>query len=116
MIPCRKCNKKADAESFILSSVDRMMICPTCDRDGKKIKVEEKKEAQPQRPKGWDHEDDYLLIQARKKSIEKPQAAQIGDSNRYKMSCESCKYRFNYDRERRSPNFCPYCAAKVRHF
>ncbi len=124
---CKRCGRSADAETFVLDPVYKMMVCPLCVQERKKgtpqqaaapqrkgISVEEdvkEKKQAPERPKGWDAEDDLLEKLSRQK--EKVTGGYSEEGGHVKYRCMKCKFKFDYHPDKGFPLTCPYCGTKV---
>ncbi len=118
---CKNCGCEAPTDSFKLHYELRQMVCEKCFKNPKKEEpsVVLKKEA-PEKPPGWDAEDEYLEKATRmKKEQNQVQFARIPGTNNVKCTCFNCKYEFRYDPFRKQPRSCPYCDSdipKLREF
>lgn len=120
---CKRCGKSSPANQFVLDTVYRMMVCPSCVRERKdKILAakmqqerEKEKEQEPPRPPGWDAEDEYLDKLYKQREKIKVEFERI-DENRVKYTCPKCKYKFVYDTVKKYPDICPYCKCSILTF
>jgi DNA-directed RNA polymerase subunit RPC12/RpoP len=122
---CRRCGKTAPSNSFVLDPDYKLMVCPQCIKEKReaqrvrqeveKHKTEKQEQPKTDKPAGWDSEDEYLERQSKRKEETKISAERI-DSTKVKYTCQSCKYAFVYDTEKRHPKACPYCNAQVLPF
>ncbi len=118
---CKRCNKPAPVNQFVLDHVYRMMVCQNCVKERRtsenvqRALKEEKaqKEAQTSaRPPGWDAEDDYLeRSYAQKKRISGTVERLSDEKMRY--SCPVCRNSFIYNTVKKYPSSCPFCDAQV---
>ena len=117
---CRKCGRTAPASSFILDVEYKMMICPQCLKERrtkeqvyKELKEEKETETQePQKPVGWDKEDEYLERAFKQKEKQNKHYQRVGDG-KINYSCLKCKYKFIYDEDNKHPRTCPYCGTEI---
>ena len=119
-VPCKKCGKQADANSFILDLDCKMMVCAQCVKDGKKLNAKTAEEKQletaksakiPKAP-GWDAEDEYLEKMHSVKAKQKVAVEKI-DEESVRYQCPHCKYTFKYNILRQKPGNCPYCSSSI---
>ena len=119
-VVCKKCNRPAKADQFILDPVYKMMVCPSCvkdRRDTEMIAAKKKKtdaveqEQKKNKPKNWDAEDEYLE-KAQAKAAPKPKV-KIIDAEHVKYQCPSCTYKFKYNKVEKKPANCPYCGSGI---
>lgn len=117
---CKRCGKQADANSFILDLEYKMMVCPQCVKDRKKVNLENKEAKEtaetksvklPKAP-GWDAEDEYLEKMHSVKAKQKVAVEKI-DEESVKYQCPHCKYTFKYNIIRQKPGNCPYCSSSI---
>ncbi|MBU0979908.1 MAG: hypothetical protein KJ709_03815 [Nanoarchaeota archaeon] len=119
---CRRCGRDAPAEKFVLDHFYKLVVCPTCAREhdggvntaeaaGKAAKLPSK---QPgtlgAKPAGMARPAGQLDRQARpmERNIPKP-----GHESKIKLQCHKCRFKFNFNKERRAPRICPYCGTPV---
>jgi len=68
------------------------------------------KKVEPQKPLGWDKDDEYLeKISRMRKQEDQAQFEKIPGTDHVKCTCPHCKYTFRYDPFRKIPKTCPYC-------
>lgn len=108
---CRKCGGSYPADQFKLHYSFKMMVCPNCYTGKNDRKLEQKTIIlkEPQKPAGWDKDDEYLDKFIRQKKKEVPQFRKIPGSSQVECTCQKCKYSFKYDPFRKKPHNCPYC-------
>ena len=112
-VRCRKCGKPADASEMTLDNELRMMICRECVKDKRRKSgiIEEKK--QPEKPAGWDKEDEYLSKVSAFKPMATAQVMQRVDDQKVRVVCGKCKFAFNFNTEKKIPRYCPSCSREV---
>ena len=114
---CKRCGKKAPADSFVVDKDYKMAVCPECVKEKTK-KPQPTEEATieevEKKPAGWDKEDDYLERASVLRAKERPKVQKIG-SDTVKYSCLKCKYSFVYNFIKESPLYCPYCGTRVTY-
>ena len=116
---CKHCGKSGPVSGFVLDPDFKMMICSNCAKEKKVVKKTPAKNSviKPvqSKPAGWDNEDDYLE-RARKEKMRQaaamPQYKPI-DGVKVRVTCSKCKFKFNYNKEKRYPNICPNCGTKI---
>ena len=74
---CKRCGRQDDSTTFVLDQVYKMMVCRDCvkERKEKENMSKEKEEAlktQPQKPAGWDSDDEYIEKKYIRKKAEEP--------------------------------------------
>ena len=108
---CPKCNAMVDANSFVLSYIERKMICQTCHKQkDKKVKPIIKKE-KIQRPAGWDKEDEELERLVKAKNIKLTgKIERVPGEKHIRYNCPECNFKFRYFPLERRPRYCPYCS------
>ena len=114
---CKICGRMEDSTTFVLDQVYKVMVCRDCvkERKEKENAAKEKEEAlktEPQKPAGWDSDDEYIAKKYIMKKADEPEIQRI-NSTRIKYTCKKCKYTFVYDEERETPKICPYCGKAV---
>lgn len=114
---CKRCGKHDDSTTFVLDPVYKIMVCRDCvkERKEKENMAKEKEEAlklEPQKPAGWDSDDEYIAKKYSMKKADEPQVQRI-NSTKIKYTCQKCKYAFVYDEERETPRICHYCGKSV---
>jgi DNA-directed RNA polymerase subunit RPC12/RpoP len=125
---CKRCGKTAPSTSFVLDPDYKLMVCPQCIKEKKEAErvrreLEKKKTEKqelaaketPEKPKGWDSEDEYLERHSKKIETVNVAAERI-DNTKIRCTCPSCKYAFVYDTAKKHPKACPYCNAQVLPF
>ena len=124
-VTCKKCGKQVRSEDFVLDHFYKMVVCKNCVKDRQaresvhrelaKQKEEKKNQEKTEDPKpaGWDKEDEYLNRAYKMKLQSMPEVEKV-DDKRVKYTCQKCKYKFTYDRERMVPPNCPYCGLAVQ--
>jgi len=106
---CSVCKGFALADQFKLHHTYRKMVCPNC-FSGKTKQQQEMKKVEPQKPLGWDKDDEYLeKISRMRKQEDQAQFEKIPGTDHVKCTCPHCKYTFRYDPFRKIPKTCPYC-------
>ncbi len=132
-VKCKRCQRLAKAEDFVLDPVYEMIVCPECIRERRnrdrvqaelKAQKDEKqkekaaadaKAAKEQKPAGWDMEDEYLEKAFRSKQKSTVAVQPVSDT-KVKYKCPKCGYQFDYDTEKRRPARCPYCSSEIYKF
>ncbi len=107
-VKCKNCGGMARAGSYKLSAVHGMMVCPDCMKKAgkKKEPVKEASQPKPDRPAGWDSEDEQLERLYREKQALHPKRPHLEEG--MKLKCRSCGYVFVY---KKIYNDCPYCGS-----
>jgi Zn finger protein HypA/HybF involved in hydrogenase expression len=112
---CRHCGNSVPSDQFKLHYALKMMVCPNC-FSGKTQKQQQEKKGvaeKPNKPVGWDQDDEYLQKYYSSKKVEKPQFRKITGSSHLECTCKNCKYAFKYDPFRKRPKNCPYCNEEI---
>ncbi|MEW5896674.1 MAG: hypothetical protein AB1668_03210 [Nanoarchaeota archaeon] len=114
-VVCKNCGRQAPADTFKLHYKYKMMVCPECFSGKTEQKKEQmkKEQAQPQKPAGWDKEDEYLERMVAVKKREEPQFSRIPGTDQIKLVCVHCKYSFKYNPVKNMPGACPYCNGSI---
>ena len=112
-VRCRKCGKPADASEMTLDNELRMMICRECVKDKRRKSGAFAEEKKPEKPAGWDKEDDYLSRVGVFKAAATGQVVQNVGGDKVRVICHKCKFAFNYNKEKKIPRFCPNCGREV---
>lgn len=118
LVLCKRCGKKAPADSFVLDHLHKMIVCPDCAKERRSSKgtvtpvaQEEKKE--PAKPAGWDSEDEYLEKFYKQKRILGSLNFEKIDYDSGMYTCPKCREKFVYNIPKRYPGACPNCGNKV---
>jgi hypothetical protein len=124
-VKCKKCNRDAKSDEFILDPVYKMMVCKECVKERKLAEITAKKaqvaevqkakaeEQKKQMPPGWDSDDAEIERAYQKKQGEQVTIQRI-DDDKVKYTCKKCKYAFTYSFSQKRPGRCPYCATPVQ--
>ncbi len=112
-VRCRKCGKPAAANELVLDNDYKMMICRDCVKEKRRKAGAEEAAKKPEKPAGWDKEDEYLAKVSSFKQLSTVQAMQRLSDTKIKVACSKCSYQFNYDSERKYPKYCPTCGREV---
>lgn len=110
MVKCRKCGNSAEADSFVLDPLARMVVCPNCLKSPKKVI---KKEV---RIKEIDETFDGIPVLNKKPKldiIEQKSSVEKIDDRRIKYKCAKCGFKFVYDTVNKRPHDCGYCGELV---
>jgi DNA-directed RNA polymerase subunit RPC12/RpoP len=111
-ITCKRCGRPANSDEFILDHIYGQLVCPACIKDRKTkrpVQEQAKEMPKPQKPKGWDNEDEAL----ERISIKPASETQRIDDQKIHYACTKCKYKFVYHVDKKYPNTCPYCGSMV---
>lgn len=119
LILCKKCGKRAPADSFVLDHLLKRVVCPDCAKKSKIDKrtitaiapVHEKKE-EASKPAGWDSEDEYLEKVYKQRKAADTNFERI-DYDNVRYVCSKCTYKFVYSIPKRYPGVCPNCGTRV---
>jgi len=101
MVVCKKCKNSVPSSIIRMDLDNKMMVCQTCLKEGKKAAPAKTDSSQFQRQSS---------ISFNEKPVEKPKTIVI---NKVKHRCEKCNYAFNANLETMNPRMCPYCGREV---
>jgi len=108
---CPKCDKDADANSFQLDYKFGKMVCQNCFNNRNKPVKSVIEKSKPNKPAGWDKEDELLeQITREKRSQLQGIVEKVPGENFVMINCPNCNYKFKFDLVRRKPGYCPYCS------
>ena len=98
LVICKQCGGKAKAIEFVLDPNFKQMVCPNCVKQKNNPKKPENT-PKPEKPAGWDKEDELLEKLYKKKKV----VPELKEG--MKIKCKKCNYVFVYSGRR----MCPYC-------
>ena len=124
-VKCRVCGRDAKSDEMILDPYYRKMVCPYCvserrnreqvHKEVKEQRIAQKEAAKPDKPKGWDKEDE-LLDRAWKQKMDNKVRVDWIDNTYCKYTCQKCGYKFKINTEKMMPVHCPYCSEHIKEF
>ncbi|MFH1395910.1 MAG: hypothetical protein ABIG93_00785 [archaeon] len=108
---CPKCNQDVDANGFQLDYKAGKMVCQNCfNNRNKPVKEITTKPKGPEKPAGWDKEDELLEQLAKERRSEMQGIIEkVPGSMQVNLTCPNCRYRFKYNPLEKRPKYCPYC-------
>jgi hypothetical protein len=115
-VKCRKCGRIANSEKFVLDHTYKMMVCPTCVKERRySEKMHSEIDSQKENTKTKSTITEENNLPSKKEAVDDTIVldSTSENSDKQKISCDKCKYKFNYNTATKTPRFCPYCNAAV---
>ncbi|MAE12980.1 hypothetical protein CMO92_00305 [Candidatus Woesearchaeota archaeon] len=116
-VPCKACGNLAPSTEFQLDYHEGKMVCLACYQKNRKTSIKPSPPPQPlpERPPGWDEEDELLeqLNKQKKKTKDSLDFKELPGTDKCIITCGQCTFTFKFNTKQFYPPACPYCRHKI---